>query len=68
VKVLSDHRDVSFGPAYGVLIKELRLLARSVFVVDRDDVVRYVEIVPEITDSPNFAAALEAARKLRSDI
>ena len=44
---LSDHRDASFGSAYGVLIKELRLLARSVFIIDKDDVIRYVQIVPE---------------------
>jgi thioredoxin-dependent peroxiredoxin len=63
VKALSDHRDVSFGTAYGVLIKELRLLARAVFVIDRDNVVRYLQIVPEITDAPDFNAALDVARK-----
>jgi thioredoxin-dependent peroxiredoxin len=64
VKALSDHKDVSFGTAYGVLIKELRLLARAVFVIDRDNVVRYLQIVPEITDAPDFNAALDVARKL----
>src|SRR3970282_1093823 len=49
VKTLSDHRDASFGIAYGVLVKELRLLARSVFVIDAEDKVRYVEVIPEIT-------------------
>lgn len=58
----SDHRDASFGLAYGVLIKELRLLARSVFVIGKDDVVKYVEIVPEVTSSPDFDKALAAAR------
>lgn len=64
VTTLSDHREASFGEAYGVLIKELRLLARSVFVIDKSDVVRYVEIVPEITNEPDYGKALEAARKL----
>jgi thioredoxin-dependent peroxiredoxin len=64
VKALSDHKDVSFGTAYGVLIKELRLLARAVFVIDGDNVVRYLQIVPEITDAPDFNAALDVARKL----
>jgi thiol peroxidase len=64
VQALSDHRDASFGNNYGVLIKELRLLARSVFVVDSDDTIQYAEIVPEITDHPNYEIALEAAKKL----
>jgi thiol peroxidase len=64
VKAFSDHRDGSFGKAYGVLIKELRLLARSIFVIDGDDRVRYVEIVPEITHHPDYEKALEAVKKL----
>ncbi len=60
VTTLSDHRDTSFGIAYGVLIKELRLLARAVFVVDRNDKVRYVEIVKEVTTPPDYTAALKA--------
>ncbi|MBA2878404.1 thiol peroxidase [Anoxybacillus ayderensis] len=63
VVTLSDHRDVSFGQAYGVLIQELRLLARAVFVVDRNDRVTYVEYVPEATDHPNYEAAIEAAKQ-----
>jgi thiol peroxidase len=59
----SDHRDASFGLGYGVLIEELRLLTRAVFVIDEDDVVRYAEIVPEVTSAPNFDAALAAAKK-----
>jgi thioredoxin-dependent peroxiredoxin len=54
IKTLSDHRDASFGNAYGVLIKELRLLARAIFVVGKDDVVRYIELVPEVKDAPDF--------------
>ncbi|MBI4585603.1 MAG: thiol peroxidase [Planctomycetes bacterium] len=63
VKVLSDHREVSFGTAYGVLVKELRLLARSIFIVDKTDTVRHVEYVMEIASHPNYEAALEAAKK-----
>lgn len=62
VKTMSDHRDASFGTSYGVLIKELRLLARAVFVVDREGVVRYVEIVNEIADEPDYQAVLKAAK------
>ena len=64
VVTLSDHRDASFGLAYGVLIKEVRLLARAVFVVGRDGVVRYVELVPELGQEPDYEAALTAVRRL----
>jgi thiol peroxidase len=64
VQVLSDHRAASFGQSYGVLIKELRLLARAIFVVDSSGTVRYVEYVKEVTSHPNYDAALEAVRKL----
>jgi len=63
VHTLSDHRDAAFGKAYGVLIKELRLLARAVFVVDRDGIVRYAQIVPEVTNEPDYEAALSETRK-----
>jgi thiol peroxidase len=64
LKTLSDHREASFGLGYGVLVKELRLLARSVFIIDKADMIRYVEIVPEMTNEPDYEKALEAARKL----
>ena len=64
LKTLSDHREASFGMAYGVLVEELRLLARSIFAIDRTDTVRYLEIVPEMTDEPDYDNALEAAGKL----
>lgn len=64
VTTLSDHRDVSFGEAFGVHIKELRLLSRAVFVIDREGVIRYVQIVPELTNEPDYESALEAARSL----
>jgi thiol peroxidase len=62
VKMVSDHRDASFGTAYGTLIKELRILSRAIFVVDKDNVVRYVEYVKEVGEHPNYDAALAAAR------
>lgn len=62
VQVVSDHRDASFGEAYGVLMQELRLLARSTFVVDSNDTVTYVEYVGEGTDHPDYDAAIEALK------
>jgi thiol peroxidase len=62
--VLSDHREVSFGSAYGVLIKENRLLARSVFLIDEHDVIRYIEIVKELAEHPNYEKVLQAVEKL----
>ncbi len=64
VKTLSDHRDGAFGLAYGLLIKELRLLARAVFVVDRDGIVRYVQLVKEITREPDYDAVWRAVKEL----
>ena len=64
VKTLSDHRDASFGTSYGVLIKDLRLLSRAVFVVDRGGKVQHVEIVKEIAQEPNYDAVLATVRKL----
>jgi thioredoxin-dependent peroxiredoxin len=63
VTTVSDYRDAAFGNAYGVLIKDLRLLARAIFVVDRQGIIRYIQIVPEIGSEPDYAAALAAARK-----
>ncbi|MEV0155442.1 thiol peroxidase [Micromonospora sp. NPDC050686] len=65
VQTLSDHRDLSFGHAYGVLIKELRLLARAVFVVDAHDEVVHAEYVPAIEQHPEYDAALAVARAAR---
>jgi thiol peroxidase len=64
VKVLSDYQDRSFAQAYGVLIKELKLLSRSIFVVGPDDVVRYVRHVPEIAQEPDYGEALGAVARL----
>ena len=64
VITLSDHRDVSFGTAYGALIKELRLLARIVFVVDGKGVIRDMQVVKEQTEEPDYDAVLEAVNAL----
>jgi len=64
VQTLSDHRSASFGQAFGLLIKNLRLLARAVFVVDREGTIRYIEIVNELTHEPDYEAALKAAKEL----
>lgn len=63
VVTLSDHRDASFGEGYGVLIKELRLLARAVFVVDREGNLRHVQLVREVAEEPDYEAVLAAAKK-----
>lgn len=65
VEVLSDHRDLSFGEAYGVAIAELRLLARAVFVVDSNDTVVYAEYVSEATNHPDYEAAISAAKEAK---
>jgi thioredoxin-dependent peroxiredoxin len=64
VVTLSDYRDRSFGKAYGVLIQELLLLTRAIFVLDAGDTIRYIQIVPEITSEPDYAAAIAAAKAL----
>lgn len=63
-RLYSDHREVSFGRAFGTLMKELRILARAVFVTDKHGVVRYVEYVPESSNEPNYDRAVEAVKKL----
>lgn len=62
VITLSDYKDLSFGEAYGVVIKELRLLTRAVFVVNKEGKIVYKEIVPEITNEPNYENILKAAK------
>lgn len=64
VITLSDHKDLSFGMNYGFAIEELRLLSRGIVVLDKDNIVQYVEYVPEVTDHPNYDKALEEAKKL----
>jgi thiol peroxidase len=62
VKMVSDHRDASFGQAYGTLIKDLRILSRAIFVVDKSNTIRYVEYVKEVGEHPSYDAALAAAK------
>jgi thioredoxin-dependent peroxiredoxin len=64
IQTLSDHRDASFGTAYGVLIKELRLLARAVFVVDQKGMIQYAQLVKEVTKEPDYEDVLSALKKL----
>ena len=64
VHTLSDHRDEEFGLAYGLLIKELRLLARAVLVLNSEGIIRYVQLVREITDEPDYDPVLQAVREV----
>jgi thiol peroxidase len=64
VRTLSDHRDASFGRAFGLLIKELRLLARAVLILDREGIVRYVQLVKEVGQEPDYDDALRALAKV----
>jgi thiol peroxidase len=64
IRTLSDYKDRSFGKAYGVLVPGLQLFARAVFVIDADDVIRYVEYVRDATWEPDYDAALRAARAM----
>jgi thiol peroxidase len=62
IHMLSDHKDVAFGKAYGTLLPDLRILARAVFVVDAAGIIRHAEYVPEISAHPDYDTALKAAR------
>jgi len=64
VQTLSDHHKAEFGNAFGVLIKELRLLGRAVFVVDKEGVIRYIQIVDELTSEPDYESALKAVKEI----
>lgn len=64
VESASDYKDVSLGKNYGVLIQELRLLARAIFVIAPDGTLAYSQLVPEVTHEPDYAAVLEAVKKL----
>src|SRR5579863_940250 len=64
VKMVSDHVSGSFGQSYGTLIKELRILSRAIFIVDKDNTIRYAEYVKEVGEHPNYESALAAVRTL----
>ncbi len=63
-KVLSDHKDVAFGKAYGTLIPSLRINSRAVFVIGLDDRIKYVEYVPEVASHPNYEAVINCAKEV----
>lgn len=63
ITFLSDHREMSFARAYGVLVKELRLVARSVWVIDKSDKITYLQVLPEIATEPNYDEALKALKR-----
>jgi thioredoxin-dependent peroxiredoxin len=62
VKMLSDHKNASFGENYGTLIKDLRIESRAIFVVDKTNRIKHAEYVKEVGDFPNYEAALNAAK------
>jgi thiol peroxidase len=64
VKMVSDHRDGSFGEHYGTLIKDLRILSRAIFVVDQNNTIRHAEYVKDVSDHPDYESALAVARSL----
>ena len=64
VQTLSDYQDRSFGLNYGLLLEQLKLLARAVYVIDQNDQVAYAEVVSEVTAEPDYTAALDAVKKL----
>jgi thiol peroxidase len=64
VKTLSDYQDRSFALAYGVLIKELQLLTRSIFILDSNDTIRYIQHVGEITHEPDYTEVMGAVKGL----
>jgi len=67
VLFLSDYRDAGFGNASGLLIEENRLLARAVMVLDKEGVIRYLEIVPELSRLPDMGKVFDFARSLKSE-
>jgi len=64
VKMVSDHRTGSFGESYGTLIKDLRIHSRAIFVVDKENIIRYVEYVKDVGNHPDYASALAVAGSL----
>jgi thiol peroxidase len=64
VKTLSDHRDAAFGTTYGTLLKELRLLARNIYLIDKKGTVQYQQLVKEVTNEPDYNAVLRAVKEL----
>ena len=64
LETISDYQDRSFAKSWGLLIDELKILARAVYVVDKDDTIVYAQVMDEMTDEPDYAAALAALKKI----
>lgn len=64
VQLLSDYQDRSFAAAYGLMIKELKLLTRAIIIVDAANLVRYIQIVPEVTSEPDYGAVIAAVKSM----
>lgn len=64
IVTLSDYYDASLGRAYGVLIKELNLLARAVFILDKNGIIQYIQLVKEVSDEPDYNAVIDAVKKM----
>lgn len=67
IQMLSDHKERSFADAFGVKIKELGLLTRAIYLLDKDRTVRYIQTVPEVASEPDYDAVMQAARALVGD-
>jgi thioredoxin-dependent peroxiredoxin len=65
IQTLSDHKEAQFGTTYGVLIKELRLLARAVFLVDQKGILQYTQLVKEISNEPNYEEIWSVLKKFK---
>ncbi len=65
IKTLSDYQERDFGIEYGVLIKELKLITRSIWLIDKNGIIQYIELVPETSNEPNYEKALQALKKIR---
>jgi len=66
VITLSDHKDLDFASKYGFLIEELRLLTRGIVIIDKNDIIRYVEYVPDVSEEPDYDKALGALKEMTS--
>ncbi len=64
LEMLSDHKERTFADSYGVRMKELGLLARAIYLIDREGIVRYIQTVPEVASEPDYDAVMKAARDL----
>lgn len=61
---LSDHKDLDFGTKYGFVVEELRLLTRGIIILDKNNIIKHIEYVPEITEHPDYEKALEIVKSI----